>query len=226
MARALPAAVVRSGQDTGPDVAARLRVAQSGESGETRTDERRMSETGTSSGLTEAEEALVKQLSARDMEVRRHEQAHAAVGGRYAGMPTYTYQSGPDGQRYAIGGEVPIDISAIPGDPEATIQKMRIVAAAALAPAEPSTADRRIAALARSMMLEAQAALNAERLEEMRAVLSGSESGTSGDGISEVTETDAGQGSQFGSNRQESGPEYPYQRALSGEKTTAVNATI
>lgn len=110
-----------------------------------------------------AEAALIGKLQARDAEVRRHEEAHARVGGQYAGQPSYTYQSGPDGKRYAIGGEVPIDVAPIPGDPAATIDKMRIVKAAALAPAEPSGADRRVAALADAQARVASAELAAER---------------------------------------------------------------
>ena len=55
---------------------------------------------------------------------------------------------GPDGNRYAIGGEVSIDVAPVDGDPEATIAKMEIVKAAALAPAEPSAQDRKVAAIA------------------------------------------------------------------------------
>lgn len=114
-------------------------------------------EAGSSRGLqlTDAERAVVKQLSARDREVRDHEQAHARVGGQYAGEPTYTYQTGPDGQRYAVGGAVAIDTAPVRNDPQATIRKMEVVKAAALAPAEPSAADRRIAALAEAQKLQA-----------------------------------------------------------------------
>ena len=66
----------------------------------------------------------------------------------HAGQPSYRYQTGPDGQRHAIAGEVTIDASPVADDPEATIAKMEIVKAAALVPAEPSTQDRKVAALA------------------------------------------------------------------------------
>ena len=105
------------------------------------------------------EQADVRELKARDQEVKTHEQAHAAVGGRYAGAPSYSYELGPDGKQYAVGGEVSIDISPIPGDPQATVQKMQQVRAAALAPAEPSAADRRIAAEAAQRQIQAQAEL-------------------------------------------------------------------
>ncbi|MBE7637960.1 hypothetical protein GUA87_13970 [Sneathiella sp. P13V-1] len=119
-------------------------------------------------GLTEEEQAIVQQLKARDREVRNHEQAHAAVGGQYAGSPTYTYQSGPDNQRYAVGGEVKIDASPVAGDPEATIQKMDTVIRAALAPAEPSAQDRKVAATASARKLDAQIELNSIRDAERR----------------------------------------------------------
>ncbi len=107
----------------------------------------------------EQEQQQIKELKARDTEVRTHEQAHAAVGGQYAGSPSYEYQRGPDGSNYAVGGEVPIDVGVINGDPQATIDKMQTVRAAALAPAEPSGADRAIAADATQKMAAAQAEL-------------------------------------------------------------------
>lgn len=117
-------------------------------------------------GLTEEERKVVDELRARDAEVRRHEQAHKAVAGQYAGAISYTFQQGPDGKRYAIGGEVPIDVSAIPGDPEATIAKMQVVIRAALAPAEPSAADRAIARAAQAQLAQAQADARAQRQAE------------------------------------------------------------
>ena len=116
--------------------------------------------------LSDAEQAQVEQLKDRDREVRAHEQAHAVVGGQYAGAPSYTYQTGPDNQRYAVGGEVAIDVSPVEGDPEATIDKMSIVIAAALAPAEPSPQDRKVAALAQSQLAQAMAELMSQRAEE------------------------------------------------------------
>jgi hypothetical protein len=58
-----------------------------------------------------------------------------------------------------VAGEVPIDVSPVAGDPRATIDKMQQVRAAALAPAEPSGADRRIAAEAQQTLAQAQAEL-------------------------------------------------------------------
>lgn len=121
------------------------------------------------SRVTLSEEALaqVEALKARDREVRAHEQAHAAVGGPYAGGPSYVYQKGPDGQRYAVAGEVSIDVAPIANDPEATIDKMQVVIAAALAPADPSPQDRQIAATAQSQLIEATAEAAQERTEAL-----------------------------------------------------------
>lgn len=112
------------------------------------------------------EQQLISELSGRDREVRTHEQAHAAVGGAYAGAPTYTFKRGPDGKSYATGGEVGIDTSAIPGDPEATLRKMEVVVRAALAPAEPSAQDRSVAAQAQAQAAAARVELGEMRREE------------------------------------------------------------
>jgi len=101
----------------------------------------------------------VAQLQDRDQEVRAHELAHATVGGASTGAPSYSYQTGPDGKQYAVGGEVSVDLSPIPGDPTATIAKMQKVHAAALAPANPSTQDNRVAASAAQAILQAQSEL-------------------------------------------------------------------
>lgn len=106
--------------------------------------------------LEEAQLKELRDLKARDREVRAHEQAHQAVGGQHAGSVSYTYQRGPDGNQYAVGGEVSIDLSPVQGDPQATIEKMRTVRAAAMAPAEPSGQDRAVAAQAMQLMLQAQ----------------------------------------------------------------------
>jgi hypothetical protein len=117
--------------------------------------------------LSDEAQAAVSKLSARDREVRAHEAAHQAAGGQYAGAATYTYQTGPDGKQYAIGGEVPIDASPIAGDPEATIAKMRQVRNAALAPAEPSAQDRAVAAAASAMSAQAQGELAEQKAEAL-----------------------------------------------------------
>ena len=119
--------------------------------------------------LSEAEQALVRQLQQRDREVRAHELAHVAAGGPYVTAPaTYQYQVGPDGRRYAVGGEVSIDTS-VPSDPEAALAKAQIIQRAALAPADPSPQDYQVAAQARQMEAEARRELAAEQLEAIRS---------------------------------------------------------
>lgn len=118
-------------------------------------------------GLTEAEEKQVEKLRPRDQEVRAHEQAHARVGGPYASAPSYTFQQGPDGKRYAVGGEVQIDTST-ERTPEATIRKMQIVIRAALAPAEPSSQDLRVAQQARAQLSAAQAEARQKKADELQ----------------------------------------------------------
>lgn len=118
--------------------------------------------------LTDEERAQVEKLQARDREVRTHEEAHrAAAGALFRGGPSYSYQTGPDGRKYAVGGSVQIDTS--PGrTPEETVQKARRIRQAALAPAEPSSTDRAVAARAAQMEAEAQAELATQRAEQTR----------------------------------------------------------
>ena len=103
--------------------------------------------------------ALIRSLQARDREVRAHEQAHASVGGAFAGAASFTYKRGPDGVLYAVGGEVPIDISPVPGDPGATARKAEQVRRAALAPRDPSSVDRRVALRAQAIERDARQAI-------------------------------------------------------------------
>jgi hypothetical protein len=100
---------------------------------------------------------LIRSLSQRDREVQAHENAHSVVGGQYAGSANYTYQRGPDGVNYAVGGEVPIDVGIIQGNPAGTLEKMQLVQRAALAPADPSAQDRKVAAIAVQQANQARA---------------------------------------------------------------------
>ncbi|MEH6823105.1 MAG: putative metalloprotease CJM1_0395 family protein [Motiliproteus sp.] len=125
------------------------------------------SATAPSSRLSSAEfiesdqqvQAQVRQLAQRDREVRNHEAAHAAAGGGLTGAPSYSYTRGPDGQLYATAGEVGINTSRS-ANPETSIQNARTVLQAALAPANPSPQDLRVAAQARAQLIDAQAELN------------------------------------------------------------------
>ena len=116
--------------------------------------------------LTEEEEKLVQELRKTDQEVRSHEQSHKTVGGSYAGAIQYETTTGPDGREYAVGGEVQIDVSPVPNNPEATIRKMDVVVRAALAPAQPSPQDYAVARAAQTARLQAQNELSQQREAE------------------------------------------------------------
>ena len=96
--------------------------------------------------MSTSEMTLLRELQKVDQSVKAHEMAHLAAAGGYAkGGASFSYQRGPDGQNYAIGGEVQVDTGK-EATPEATIQKMQIVRQAALAPVDPSPQDQRVAA--------------------------------------------------------------------------------
>jgi hypothetical protein len=110
--------------------------------------------------LSNSEIEYVTKLAARDKEVREHERAHQLAAGSLAlSGPSYTYTIGPDGQNYAIGGEIRIDTSSA-STPEESLRKAQIIERAALAPGEPSGADQAVAAAARQLRLDAQAKLS------------------------------------------------------------------
>lgn len=106
----------------------------------------------------------IRMLAARDKEVRAHEQAHAAIGGAYAGAPKYQFEQGPNGVNYAIGGEVPIDVSPA-ATPEQTLEKAQTIRRAAMAPSEPSPQDRQVAQEAVQLEATARQQIAAERAQ-------------------------------------------------------------
>lgn len=112
--------------------------------------------------------ATVARLQARDRQVRAHEQAHlAASGGLATSGASYSYQKGPDGISYAVGGEVTIEVS--PGNtPQDTIARAIIIREAALAPADPSGPDRAIAAQASQMEQKARGELFAQQQQQQK----------------------------------------------------------
>jgi hypothetical protein len=160
--------------------------------------------------LTDEEKQEVDKLKKRDREVRQHEQAHLAAAGGYArGGPTYEYTTGPDNKRYAVGGEVSIDTSK-EKEPEATIRKAQVIYRAALAPAEPSSQDRRVASEAKQMESEARQELAEQRREEATETeqtgqADATAAGESAAGDSETGGSEAG-GSEAGGS-EAAGPE-------------------
>jgi len=115
--------------------------------------------------LNEDEKRVVQSLQSRDAEVRAHEAAHKS-GGASTGAASYTYQKGPDGRMYAIGGEVSISYKE-GSTPQETIANASAVIAAALAPANPSTQDMAVASSANVMKIKAQQQLAKETTEKL-----------------------------------------------------------
>ncbi|WP_439842119.1 putative metalloprotease CJM1_0395 family protein [Aeromonas taiwanensis] len=148
---AAPSSSTKENGQTGPVTVAHRFVEATGEEGE----RRQRQDADQQEQQQQKQQRQVAALVERDLEVRKHEQAHQAAGGEHAGSPSYQFSRGPDGKRYATGGEVAIDIGAIPGDPAATIAKMQQVRAAALAPEQPSSQDLSVARTASAK--EAQA---------------------------------------------------------------------
>ena len=107
---------------------------------------------------------LLKQI---DREVRQHEQAHLSAAGQFSqGGASFSFQKGSDGRNYAVSGEVKIDTAPVANDPEATIQKMKVVQSAAMAPANPSAQDRAVAAQAAQTATQARSELQQEAQEK------------------------------------------------------------
>lgn len=117
----------------------------------------------------QADQRMVSLLQSRDREVRSHEAAHASAGGNLVvSGPSYTYQRGPDGRSYAIGGEVQLDVSPVANNPEATLQKSEQIRRAALAPADPSAQDLRVASNATLLASRARIDIATLRREEAK----------------------------------------------------------
>lgn len=115
--------------------------------------------------LSAEAKAQLRKLKQRDAEVRAHERAHmAAAGGNAVGGPHYECQKGPDGKQYAIGGHVDISISSVDGNPDESEKNAREARRAALAPGQPSSQDRAVAAQAANM----EARAKTEKLEEQK----------------------------------------------------------
>ncbi|MDG6773736.1 putative metalloprotease CJM1_0395 family protein [Thiomicrorhabdus sp. ZW0627] len=158
---------------------------QKDQNGSSLSQNKATAQTSSSNENEQAVQQVVNQLKARDSEVRAHEMAHLGAAGGYATSgASYAYQVGPDGKRYAIGGEVGIDISPVAGDPQATLQKAAVVQRAALAPAQPSSQDYRVASAAAQMA--AQARMELTQKEDVQ------EAGAENDGDSD----DSGSGNE------------------------------
>ncbi|MCP3900437.1 MAG: SprA-related family protein [Desulfobacteraceae bacterium] len=117
--------------------------------------------------LSKNEIRIIAELEKVDQAVKRHEMAHMVAGGRFIlSGANYSYKTGPDGKQYAVAGEVSIDTSPIPGDPQATIDKMQQIRNAALAPVDPSAQDRKVASRAMTISTKATSELMLNRVKE------------------------------------------------------------
>jgi hypothetical protein len=113
--------------------------------------------------LTPEDKQVVSRLVARDSAVRAHEAAHQAAARGLGGAASFSYETGPDGRRYAVGGEVPVSIR--PGrTPRETIANAQVVRSAALAPADPSSQDMAVAAQATQIEAEARQQITQSRV--------------------------------------------------------------
>ncbi|MDR3038436.1 MAG: hypothetical protein LBV21_03970 [Candidatus Adiutrix sp.] len=119
---------------------------------------------GPAKELSEAEKQEVQKLAQRDREVKAHEQAHVAASGGLAGSPHYEYQTGPDGRRYAVGGEVSVRRGGSSNVDQA-LREAEAVKRGAVAPAQPSSQDRAVAAAAEADLTR----LRAEKTKRERA---------------------------------------------------------
>ena len=104
-----------------------------------------------------ASNGLYPELQSVDAAVKSHEKVHLSILGGYAkGTIHYDYIMLANGEKFAVGGSVGVDTKPVPGDPEATIRKARIIRSAALGPNDPSGPDQQIAAEAYRMEMQAR----------------------------------------------------------------------
>lgn len=115
--------------------------------------------------LSLEEQRIVTELQAADTNVRAHEAAHMAAGGGLTSPASYTYERGPDNKMYAVAGEV--GISTGEGNtPQESLNKAQTIRRAALAPADPSPQDLKVAAQAASMEMSARAEILQEKMAQ------------------------------------------------------------
>ena len=115
--------------------------------------------------LSLEEQRIVSELQAADTNVRAHEAAHMAAGGGLTSPASYTYERGPDNKMYAVAGEVGISTSG-GNTPQESLNKAQTIRRAALAPADPSPQDLKVAAQAASMEMSARAQIMQEKMEQ------------------------------------------------------------
>lgn len=139
--------------------------------------------------LSMEEQRIVTELQAADTNVRAHEAAHMAAGGGLTSPASYTYERGPDNKMYAVAGEV--GISTGEGNtPQESLNKAQTIRRAALAPADPSPQDLKVAAQAASMEMSARAEILQEKMAQ-----NSQNSNNSGDGSAENSNVNSAENS-------------------------------
>ena len=88
-----------------------------------------------------------------------------AAGGGLTSPASYTYEQGPDNKMYAVAGEVGISTSE-GNTPQESLNKAQTIRRAALAPADPSPQDLKVAAQAASMEMSARAQIMQEKMAQ------------------------------------------------------------
>jgi len=115
--------------------------------------------------LTTEQKLLVGKLESRDAHVRAHEAAHQSAGAA-TGAVNFTYEKGPNGKMYAIGGDVSISYQT-GSTPQETIKNAQTVINAALAPSDPSPQDFAVASSAKVMMMKAERELAKDNMKKI-----------------------------------------------------------
>ncbi len=142
------------------------------------------SESNTGSGndeLTQQEQREVSELKMTDSQVKAHEHAHkAAAAGLSTSGPNYEYETGPDGKKYAVAGDVNVSYKHS-DDPEVNLRNAQQLRASALAPADPSSQDRKVAMQAEREIAQAKQ----EIMEEQRQT--DEQASSFGDSTSEIS---------------------------------------
>ncbi len=112
-------------------------------------------------------ELSIARLKAAAQQALRNRAAQLAAGGAAVrGGGSYAYSIGPDGQLYATGVTLSYDTAPVAEDPQATIEKMRQVRAAALASSSPTASDYAAAAAATQVEMQARLELVQQMTEQ------------------------------------------------------------
>jgi hypothetical protein len=109
----------------------------------------------------------LRDLERKDLQVRTRDMAFIAAAGGAAGSYSVHYETGPDGQRYAVEADIRLDTSE-GATPEQTLAKARALRAASMSGRRESVKDGNAAAKAMRMEAEARAELERQRNTEPR----------------------------------------------------------